>query len=533
MSATTIQQNNCHITTDIYSSDSVYAASEDVIEMIAEAFTKTVANAKGIEDELQAWQEQNPGIPQFKNFHALYHLMHRNKQKAHKLNSELLQQFPDYLYAIINAASQYIEEGDKDKAKAILGADLSLSSLLPKRAIFHFEEYFLYNTMLIKYYCKTDDIDKAKQILKDLREVKEKLQLNTDFSEEENLILVSRINKEDTTPPDMRRSNEHERSEPTLLQTEDAPAFHFTETEALYQYGFLTMPDELIKKLLKKEKIKLREDLETVVYDAIKRFKYFEKKDLGNDENAFCLHAVFLLKEIKAEESLPVVLELLRQPDEVLNFWLFDLLTENFWQVLYVLGLPQTDKLVSYLKEPLNYTFARSEVSIVLAQIALHHPERKAEIVNAYKNLLQYFLQHKGNEQIFESTLVGLIIGDILDIGATELLPHIKALYDAGVVDESVNGSWDEIARLKNLELIDKRPLQTYFEIKEDIAEWEKTSDVDAYETDDWELAENINEVDDVLFIKHAYAVDMPKMHPEQDCYCGSGKLFKNCHGKG
>jgi hypothetical protein len=307
------------------------------------------------------------------------------------------------------------------------------------------------------------------------------------------------------------------------------------------------MPPEKINELLSFEREWLRIDLETAVYDAIKRYNFYKKKQYNNNERDFCLHALYLLNEIKAEESLPVILEILRQPEDLLYFWLSDTLTDNIWQVIYTLGVNQADKLAEFLKEPLNYTFARSEVSVALQQIALYHPERRKEILGLYKDVMDFFISNKTDQTIVDETLIDLMIDDIVEINGKELLPEIKMLFDQEMTDEYLTDRLEEI--IDELDEIPeggfnenfKKELQNYFEIAAEVASWQEKDEHDDEEDEedtddyynDWEEVKEAEEDNTQYFYSgdKPFVRTMPKVGRNEPCPCGSGKKYKNCHG--
>jgi len=314
--------------------------------------------------------------------------------------------------------------------------------------------------------------------------------------------------------------------------------FHYPQISSLYQYGMDTMPVEKIQELLSLEKELLRLDLEAVIQDAIQRYDYFNDHGSDINEYDFCLHALYLLKEIKAEESLPVVLELLRQPEPLLDLYLTDSLTDNIWQVLYTLGTNQLDKLADFLKEPLNHTFARSEVSVALTKILLHHPEKRKKITSLYKEVINFFIINKTDETVMDSSVISLMIGDIIEFNGKELLPEIQSLYDEDLVDESMVGSLQNVVldldKMPEGETAEryKRPIQDYFEIASEfsvvINDDKDEDDNELYE--DWE---EMNEDDTDYFYSgnKPFVREVPKVGRNEPCPCGSGKKYKNCHG--
>jgi hypothetical protein len=535
------------LTGEVNTADLPVHAPKELIDTIQEAYTKVKANNKSVIGELLHWIEKYPDVPQFKNYLCSYYSVNGDHEKANETNNELLKQFPGYLYAKMNQARFCIYNNETDKVPDVLGRSMELCDLYPERKIFHYDEYIHYYQTVAEYYCKINESKKAEAILENLYEVADLFDLETDFEQLENLILLSRLEHIDFNAFNKSRKVIAEREKPTLPQTKTHPVFHYPQIIWLYQYGLEDMPPEKINELLSLEREWLRIDLETVVYDAIKRYDFFKRNEFNNNELDFCLHALYLMKEIKAEESLPVILEILRQPQGLLHFWLSDTLAEHIWQVIYTLGFNQSTKVANFLKEPLNYTFARSEVSEALKQIMLHHPERKKEIVDLYKDVINFFISNKTDQTIVDDMLIELMVDDIVDLNLKELLPEMKMLSDEKLIDEylterlqEMEVELDEIPEGEQDEDF-KRELQNYFELATEIASWKERDEHDDEENeedtdyyyDDWEEVKEAEEdktqyfySGDTPFVRAA-----PKVGRNEPCPCGSGKKYKNCHG--
>jgi len=538
-----MEKNDLHrflqytLTTDIYKADLKQHVPKNLVAEIEAIYFKAVRNDKSVIVKLLHLINKYPDVPPFKNFLSSYYAINGEKEKANEMNKELIKQFPDYLYAKLNKVNFYLAENEPEKVPGVLGVSMELCDLYPERKIFHHEEYLNFYETVGRYYCHIQELAKAKVILENLYKVTDILNIDREFEKLEDLISDLEFENRDLDIV----GKASERVKPTLPQITEAPAFHYPQINWLYQYSINEIPPENIQELLSLEKEFLRRDLEAVVYDAIKRYSYFNDQGLDINEIDFCLHALYLLKEIQAEESLPVVLELLRQPETLLDFYLLDSLTDNVWQVLYKLGINQLNKLADFLKEPLNHTFARTEISVALKQILLHHPERREKIISLYKDVIDFFITNKTNGTIVDTFVISLIINDITEFNGKELLPQIKQLYDEDWVDESLAGSLHEVmVQLDELPEDEsdetyKRCIQNYFELASEFAFVTNDNERDGFEDedelyDDWE---EMDEDDTEYFYSGSkpFVRTEPKVGRNEPCPCGSGKKYKNCHG--
>jgi len=154
------------------------------------------------------------------------------------------------------------------------------------------------------------------------------------------------------------------------------------------------------------------------------------------------MHASFFLAELGAEDSLYVILEMLRQREEFYDYYFGDTGAEVFIATLYLLGQNRLLQLMEYMKEPGLYTFARCYVPTAVALIARLQPERRKEVIEWFRQVLLFYTENLAGNIYCDGTLVGMLVSDLLDIKAKELLPEIKAMYDTGLVDPYCCGNY-------------------------------------------------------------------------------------------
>jgi hypothetical protein len=110
------------------------------------------------------------------------------------------------------------------------------------------------------------------------------------------------------------------------------PDFNYKEVEALYEHN-LTIPDELYDSLLQKERRLLIEDLEKLLKHAIDKFEVFNADEVPVKQTFFVWHAMFLLKDIEAWESLPAFIDFLKQDEDFVGMYLGDSMAVFGWEV--------------------------------------------------------------------------------------------------------------------------------------------------------------------------------------------------------
>lgn len=159
------------------------------------------------------------------------------------------------------------------------------------------------------------------------------------------------------------------------------------------------------------------------------------------------MHILMFLGEVNGENSLEVVLETLRQNRSYYDFHFGDSMNELYIPTLYLLGQNKLQTLLNFAKEPGLFTFAHYMVFPAVAIIAHRQSERRKEIIEWFRQVLLFYTDNIAENNCCDGTLAGLIMSDLLDMHAIELLPEIKALYDTQLVDQSCCGDYDNIKK--------------------------------------------------------------------------------------
>jgi tetratricopeptide (TPR) repeat protein len=106
--------------------------------------------------------EKYPDVPAFYNhLHAAYCLA-SYKYEAIRLVKEMIQQFPNYLFARIEYAHYFLRRGEPDNAYDALGNKGTLAQLYPERTVFHISELRYFSYVMALYHIQKGDIDQAK-----------------------------------------------------------------------------------------------------------------------------------------------------------------------------------------------------------------------------------------------------------------------------------------------------------------------------------------------------------------------------------
>jgi tetratricopeptide (TPR) repeat protein len=468
--------------------------------------------------KLEKLSKENPNLPQLKNFITVVYYRQGNFTKSMELNNLILNEFPDYLHARLNAANYYIYIEEPDKALEYLGENLDLAAISLNRSEFHFSEVQAYYYSTVLYAIAKKDlplaenrllvyksIDQDNPRIEELEERVDDLKFDLSFDDDYNDFLDVIGN------------------EPPVTDRITPPVFHHQEIQQLYQLGFKDAKSTL-DEILTLPRETLIHDLEMVLQDAIERYPYFSEKDWSVFTYSFALHAMFLLMELKATESLPVVLNFLQYEEGFLEYYIGDFLTEDFWQCVHILGKDEVYLLKEFLQKPGVYSFAKSAVSQAILQISVLEEHRCKEIENIYSELLSFFINAKKEDNVLDPTFIGLMIGDVGTGNFKNLYSLIEKLYDLGYVDLSIEGDYENF--IKNTEEIEglEYSVQTLTQIYSGAHFCEEMEDED--QEDENSLLSHFTE---------PKVIQMPitsvKVNRNDPCPCGSGKKYKKCCG--
>lgn len=327
--------------------------------------------------KLEKLSKENPNLPQLKNYLTVAYNNVGNIAKSIAINDQLLEEFPDYLTARINAACHNIRIGEPDKAMEFLGQNLDLKELYPTRSEFHFSEVQAYYFATVMFAIATKDLPLAENRL-DLYKAIDQDNPRIDELEDhvEGLKYDLKCDDNESESDDF---SEFIENSPLVTDRIDPPVFHHPEIHQLYQLGFKNAIP-VFEVILALPRATVIQDLELVLQDGIERYPYFLEKEWSVFTHSFALHALFLLMELKATESLASVLDFLQYEEDFLEFYIGDFLTEELWQCVYVLGKETPTLLKEFLLKSGVYGFAKSAVSQALIQISILEPRRSAHV---------------------------------------------------------------------------------------------------------------------------------------------------------
>ncbi|MFQ5707091.1 MAG: DUF1186 domain-containing protein [bacterium] len=195
--------------------------------------------------------------------------------------------------------------------------------------------------------------------------------------------------------------------------------------------------------------------LESILRSTLENRSKIDYTTPPSDKEWFLvIHALYLLAHLRAHESLDLVLEILSQKQEFLDYWLHDLLNDDIWEVVYYLGQPHLKKLEAFVLNQEINLFSRLTVCTALIQISAHNQAKRAAIAAIFTKVLDL-----ENE---DPDFIGLLASELLDIKDESLRPQIlQALERHGVWPGIVSTEEVQIS-YKNKKIRKLKPLDIF-----------------------------------------------------------------------
>jgi tetratricopeptide (TPR) repeat protein len=529
----------------------------DVIERIYYAIQDKRNVTPQLISEIERYVALYPDVKSLKNHLYIAYTVTNQNEKAIALLHKTVEQHPDYIFAHLNLANQFYAEKNYQKAAALLRKPYDIRHFETEEYI-HQSAFNSYYTTAIRIELALENLDEAEKIHRLLFDYDPKGKMLKEFGV---LILGLRLKKQASHKAKNQRtapifSKPIQRT--YLSDRNGEPVFNHIDIHRLYEYDVDDMPKSLIQKILALPRPTLIQDLERVFSDAVLRYKYFQTD--GVDDNRFFLHALYLLTELKSYNSLPVILDFLRQDEAFMRFWMGDSLETHFHPTLYLLGNRQLGVLKNYVLEENNYPWFRLLACEVVAQVALKQPERRGEVVQWYRDIIRYHLDNAKNDNLIDTRFLSSMLGDLMHIGATELVDEVKELYATGWIDDKFCGNLEEILEDIHAPDMDFHNMPLPLNIDELYSKVYETRRIKSNRPIDPKIFEMLNDPyhnflhkimmetllnngrqnadDDADDYEEDWTPQLPvkraesKVGRNDPCPCGSGKKYKKCHGQ-
>lgn len=181
--------------------------------------------------------------------------------------------------------------------------------------------------------------------------------------------------------------------------------------------------------------------LEQIIDEALKMSKTMKASPQPSETNWIAtVQALYLLAHLNAQDSFHLILEFLAQKQERLTHWLPDIVSDDIWEVLYLLGRDHIDELHRFVLDPNANEFSKLSACTALVQIALNNPAKTDSVVRVFSDLLQ--------TQDQDPDFVGLVAAELMDLKEKRLhgvileaLRH-NDVWSGIISEDEVNASY-------------------------------------------------------------------------------------------
>jgi hypothetical protein len=227
--------------------------------------------------------------------------------------------------------------------------------------------------------------------------------------------------------------------------------------------------------------------------------------------------AMYLLAQFRDTRAFPLFEELCRLPEERSEYWLSDLVTQDFASFLASCCGGDPAPLQQLAQDSGLYFFARWAALDALLTLVAQGAWPRGDMI-AW--LVDLWPRWKGEGGSPDCTP---LIAAASDLGASELLPQVRAAYAAGTADARYEHLSEIEQRCADSEKFGYEHIRRKFEYVENPAlqmSWHA-----------WfqpEPDEDLPDIEDELF-EEPYVRPMPKIGRNDPCPCGSGKKYKKC----
>ncbi|OFY33401.1 MAG: hypothetical protein A2275_18160 [Bacteroidetes bacterium RIFOXYA12_FULL_35_11] len=505
-----------------------YQEQPELNEKIEELHYEVTETKGKVVKKIKDLIEKYPHVPVLKNYLAIAYQLKGELDKYEETSRLMVKEHPDYLFGKIQLSRCYLKKKQYNLIPDLFENKFNINELYPERDIFHMSEILSFYFIIVQYFVGIGDNRSAWVKFEILdRAAPDSSERDVCF----NLIMkntAENISKSPFFAKDNSITPKYITPIYDKEKTWEKPVFTHPEIEKLY-FCDIWIEKEIIETILSLPRETAIKDLENFIWDSFLGFKRIQKSvDISLD---FIIHALFLLTEMGAKESLPVVLEILRQNDEYNDFYFGDMLPDFFQKDLAILGRDKLDVFSSFMKEPNLLTYLKSMVSGAISEIYFHDKERREDVVAWYKEVFEFFIENKKNKNILDTDLLGLMIGDVISFEGRELMPLIKKMYDLKIVNESVSGAYETVEKdINSVVVKDTKKFQSSIFERYDqfIKKWYSNSNNDLeseYQEEDYDETKDYKNLSDLGNTDQEFV----KAGRNDPCPCGSGKKYKKC----
>lgn len=501
---------------------------DELQPQIEEIYDKIRKGKPYIKKKLDKLIKRYPNVPSLWNYQTAWYEAAGDIERAKQVNDEILKRFPRYIFAITNKAVFESAAGNVEEAYLLLGnGDLDISTLYPERKTFHITEFVSYSKAAVHYLTAAGRFEEADAYIEKLRKEGSKSEFISELNAiKYNYRFKSMEGKMQAWSENATDANE--RIEPTVTQFEGLLIPQNEKYHYLYDDELWEMDTGILEKHLEEDRAGIVAELHYILQRATEVMVYHYEED---EWTPAVLHAAILLAYIDAQKGFEELLQLLRQPGDMVDLFLGDWDEDIFNAYFSHPYDGQLDGVKNFVLEPLVPVSHKNGLLESLQVMIKADAGYQAKITALLEELMLAFREQKNNPDLMDAEVLAFVVGAAIDIKALKLLPLIEELFAEGLVSIWVEGDFEE-AKKSMLKDEPSRAIKTYPTATVHIKALNKT-------------LQNINRGKSISkddFEDHS--VELPIARPSSGttnysgtslnapCPCGSGKKYKRCHGK-
>lgn len=432
----------CITTLDIQLQDEIYGSTPKLRKEITEKLARiNIASDINLTEKLKQLMEYYPSVPILKHHLMVAYNKRKQYELASNITTELANKHSEYFNAIINVLDKHILDSKLRTIAERSDERMILNMSEPQLIALTLDDVLCYYKIAIAKLDYGFDLAKARKKLKAVKEISP----NHPFVKEAQKlydIAYAHDNFDEDDDDKMCSTIQCRIVEATSYSEE--PIFTHKQIKHLYRYGF-NIPHKILTEIINLPHHSLAADLELVLEDCQKRYGFYSRKKYREKEYAMLVHAIMLLTEIKATESLEKVLQHFECDNDFQDFWDQNFDIEYRWKCIYVLGRNNTELLKQFLLKPGVDEFSRTNILNALKNIVLVEPHRREEIKKIYTELLDYYIKASPSDNLDDSNYYGFFIYSILCCDFKELQPGIKKLFKRVYIAPSIIGKYKQV----------------------------------------------------------------------------------------
>jgi hypothetical protein len=243
-----------------------------------------------------------------------------------------------------------------------------------------------------------------------------------------------------------------------------------------------------------------------------------DPEERGDGEESH-LYALYLLAQFKETQAYPLVVELASLPDDVVEFLLGDIVTEDLPAILASVSGGDISGIQELIEDEELNEWVRSSAIEALETLLRHEMISRSELHDYYQSL--YGKLERKESSVWEALVYSTALFSFHD-----LRPEVRKAY----ADELINPDFTAEAEVDEL----------FADKTDEFHEWIFLNNPQRQMIDDaagglgaWIPLEHSHATPEpVVPVRLAPPPRETKVGRNEPCPCGSGKKFKQCHGK-